>query len=107
MTKLLALVLLAIAVLFEVGADFLFKQWSAENRKVLFLAGMILYGIGTVGWAYALRFAYLTKAVTIFTAFNLLAVVALGVLVFHEPLSLRSKVGILFALLSIVLLERS
>ena len=43
--------------------------------------------IGTVFWAISLRHDLLSRAVTISTVVNLLAVVVVGVSVFHEELS--------------------
>ena len=97
--------LIFLAVLFEVCADVLFKYWSINSRGALLWSGIALYTIGTVIWAYSLKLEYLSKAITIFTVVNLIAVVVVGAMVFKENLSLVNKVGVLLGILSIILLQ--
>lgn len=101
----LFLALIALAVAFEVVADVLFKKWAMENRGVLLAIGLALYFIGTVFWAISLRTTGLSRAVTVFTVVNLLAVVIAGVLIFGEQLTTMQKVGVGLGVLSVLLLE--
>ncbi len=97
--------LIGLAVLLEVTADIFFKKWALGNRNVLLLAGLIFYFIGTVFWAFSLKYDLLSRAVSIFTILNLIVVVLVGVLVFNEHLSLMNKIGIGLGVLSVVLME--
>lgn len=97
--------LVFLAVSFEVIADILFKYWSIGSRTYLLWLGIILYSAGTVIWAYSLKHEYLSKAITIFTVMNLVAVVLIGVFIFHENLSLTNKLGILLGIASVILVQ--
>jgi multidrug transporter EmrE-like cation transporter len=97
--------LIVVAVAFEVVADILFKRWATENRYLLLAIGLLLYFTGTVFWAISLKYKYLSKAVTMFTVLNLVAVVLAGVVMFNEQLTLLHKIGIGLGILSVVLME--
>ena len=99
------LLLISGAVIFEVVADTLFKSWSLGGRNVFFWIGIALYTIGTFIWAYSLKFNFLSKAISIFTILNLIAVVLIGVLYFKENLSLTNKIGIVLGIASVILLQ--
>lgn len=104
-TRISFLLLIALAVAFEVVADVLFKRWSLENRAILLGIGLGLYFIGTIFWAFSLRYDLLSRAVTFFTVANLLAAVLVGVFVFHDELTLVQKVGVGLGVASVLLLE--
>ena len=97
--------LIVLAVAFEVTADILFKYWTLNARNIFLWGGVILYSVGTVIWAYSLKFEYLSKAITVFTIFNLIAVVLAGLFIFDEHLSLINKIGILLGIVSVVLIQ--
>lgn len=99
------LLLLVAAVAFETLADTLFKSWSINNRNALLWAGIGIYTIGTFVWAYSLKFGFLSKAISIFTILNLIAVLLVGILYFKEELSPANKFGIILGVLSVVLLQ--
>ena len=103
--KILFLLLILAAVAFEVVADFILKKWSIESKNALLFAGLLVYFIGTIFWAFSLRFEFLSKAVSVFTVLNFIAVVLVGVLFFNENLSLLNKLGVCLGVLSIILVE--
>lgn len=103
--KFLFFVLIALAVLLEVIGDILFKKWSLDNKNILLIAGLLIYFIGTIFWAISLRYEYLSKAISVFTIINLIAIVLVGVLYFKEDLSLINKIGIALGILSVILIE--
>ena len=105
MIKAIFLFLLILAVAIEVVADVFFKKWSIEGKNILFLLGMIIYVIATCFWAISLKYGYLSKAVSIFTVLNLIAVVLVGVIMFKEDLSLLNKIGIGLGIISVLLIE--
>lgn len=99
------LLLIAFAVLFEVVSDALFKQWSNTNRVSWLVVGMLLYVASTAFWAFSLKYQNLSTAIVVFTITNLLAVLMVGRLVFHETLSWQAKLGVLLGIVSVALME--
>ena len=103
--KFIFLGLIALAVVFEVAGDIFFKKWSLESKNILFYVGLLVYLVGTIFWAVSLKHEYLSRAVSIFTVLNLIAVVLVGVFYFKEDLSLINKIGISLGVLSVILIE--
>ena len=103
--KVIFLVLLFLAVALEVFADVLFKKWAIENKNMLLIFGLAIYFLGTIFWAYSLKYEFLSKAISVFTVLNLILVVAVGVIVFKEELSIINKIGVLLGILSVILIE--
>jgi len=104
MKKNFLIIILAAAAL-EVVADILFKKWSMNGRAILLAAGIGLYIIGTVAWAFSLKFELLSKAISIFTILNLIAVAIAGFVIFKEDLSFTNKIGFVLGIVAIVLIE--
>ena len=98
-------ILIILATTFEVVGDVLFKKWALNGKNALIIAGFIIYALGTIFWAFSLRYEYLSKAISILTLLNLIVVVLVGVLYFKENLSLVNKIGILLGVASIILIE--
>ena len=69
------------------------------------IIGLAFYFTGTVFWAVSLKYEFLSKAISVFTVLNLIAVVLVGVLMFKEDLSLLNKIGICLGVLSVILIE--
>jgi multidrug transporter EmrE-like cation transporter len=105
MQRIIALALIAAGTAFEVGADIYFKRWSQNNQLLLAAIGLLLYIVGTIFWAFSLKFESLSKAGTIFTLLNLGLIIIAGVIFFKESLSMANRVGIGLAVIAIVLME--
>ena len=60
---------------------------------------------GAAFWAVSLKYETLSKAVTVFTVLNMIAVVLIGVFFFKENLSAMHKLGVALGVLSVLLLE--
>ncbi|MFA6268997.1 MAG: EamA family transporter [archaeon] len=103
--KLIFFALVLAATLFEVVGDVFFKKWSLDNNNIILIAGFIIYFIGTVFWAFSLKYEGLAKSISILTVLNLIVVVLVGVLYFKEDLSLVNKVGIVLGIVSVALIE--
>jgi drug/metabolite transporter (DMT)-like permease len=101
----LAPALIFVAVAFEVIADIFFKKWALAERNAFLIAGLALYFIGTVIWAYSLKFEDLSKAIVVFVVLNLILAVLAGVYFFGETLTAMQKVGVILGILSVVLIE--
>ena len=96
---------MSLAVSLEIVADVLFKKWSLGSKNYLFIAGMIIYMIGTAFWAYSLKFENLSRAISVFVISNLIILVLVGVFIFKEKLSLVNKIGIIIGIIGIILIE--
>jgi multidrug transporter EmrE-like cation transporter len=105
MIKVLFFSLVFVAVLFEAAADIYFKKWSMESRNILLGIGMALYTVGTLIWAYSLKYEFLSKAISIFTILNLIVIVLVGVLFFKEELTTLNILGIILGVISVSLLS--
>lgn len=90
-------ILIALGSVLEVIGDYYFKADT-------FVRGLIFYGLGSVAWAFSLRYEDLAVAVTLFTLINLLLGIAVGHYAFQETLKLHQCFGILFSCLGILLL---
>lgn len=97
--------LLAAAVTLEILGDVYFKKWSINQKWLVLAGGMALYTAGTFFWAWSLKYELLSKAVSIFTILNFLAVIIVGVVVFKEHVSLVNKIGMLLGIISVILME--
>ena len=103
--KYLAPALIFVAVVFEVVADIFFKKWALAEGKVFLAVGLVLYFVGTVIWAYSLKFEDLSKAIVVFVVLNLILAVLAGAYLFGETLTTMQKLGVALGILSVVLLE--
>jgi len=54
--KIIFLGLIALAVALEVLGDILFKNWSISSRNALLYFGLLSYFLGSVFWAFSLRY---------------------------------------------------
>ncbi len=104
-SKIIFFILIIVAVVFEIIGDVLFKKWSVDTKNTLLYIGLLIYFVGTVFWAISLRYEFLSKAISVFTLLNLIAIVAVGVFYFNEDLSVVNKIGIALGVVSIVLIE--
>ena len=87
----------------ETCADVTFKYWASSHKRSLFALGLFLYLAGVVSWALTLEREDLGKSVALFVVLNVLAVAAIGSVLFGEK---PSFLGLVFAVLAILLLAR-
>ncbi len=99
--------LMLFGVLLELSADFLFKKWSMDvvGKNFFFIFGLLLYLAGSFFWVSTLKYEFLSKSATIFLILNLIGVVLIGAVIFKEDLSLINKIGIVFGIISIILIS--
>ncbi|MFA5125598.1 MAG: SMR family transporter [archaeon] len=103
--KIIFFSLILVATFLEVVGDVFFKKWSLGESNWILILGFVIYFIGTVFWAFSLKYGFLSKAISVLTILNLIAVVLVGVLYFKEDLSFINKIGIAVGVLSIILIE--
>lgn len=97
--------LLFLAVFLEVVGDVSFKFSYLQGRPLYLWIGVAFYAVATIIWALSLRYEYLSKAISIFTIVNLIAVMLVGFLVFKEDISLVNKLGIGLGVVSVILMQ--
>ncbi|MEM7522420.1 MAG: transporter [Pseudomonadota bacterium] len=76
-------------------------------RSWLVLFGTLMYAASALCWFYAMKHVTLAQAGVAYSMLTLLALCALGAIVFDEKLALRDYAGIACALLAMVLLFRA
>jgi multidrug transporter EmrE-like cation transporter len=103
--KLIFFGLILTATLFEVVGDIFFKKWTIDNNNLILIVGFVIYFVGTIFWAFSLKYEYLSKSISVLTILNLIAVALVGVLYFKEDLTLVNKIGIILGILSVALIE--
>ena len=96
-------VMLLLSLVSEIAADYCFKVWSLNNKPWTLVAGVALYGLATVFFAFSLRGTSMTKMWCMYTLVNIVAAVAIGVY-FGDPFPLRTKLGVALSVLAILVL---
>lgn len=104
--KMLFWIFILIGSTLEIVGDIFFKKWAIGNKPLLMWGGLAIYSVGTLFWAYSLKYEMLSKAISIFTILNLITIVLVGVIFFKENISTAVKIGIALGIISIVLIER-
>jgi multidrug transporter EmrE-like cation transporter len=69
-----------------------FKKWSLGGKNILLILGFIIYAVGTLFWAFSFKYEFLSKAISVLTLLNLIAIVLVGVSYFNESLSIINKI---------------
>ncbi|PIR53368.1 hypothetical protein COU76_01500 [Candidatus Peregrinibacteria bacterium CG10_big_fil_rev_8_21_14_0_10_49_10] len=104
-SKVFFIFFMALTVLFELAGDYLFKKWSLTSNRYTIGAGLLMYFIGTVFWAFSLKHEELSQAIIVFVLLTMIGAVLIGSYLFGEHATLLNKLGILLALLSVVMIE--
>lgn len=103
--KSLFFTLVILAAVLEASGDIILKKWTIEQKNMLFIAGLLVYFIATVLWAFSLKYEFLSKAISIVTILNLIIVLLVGILYFKEDVSFISKIGMITGIISIILMQ--
>ena len=99
-----------LTALIVIAGDVLIKHAADTGRAVLspqVLLGCALYAVSALAWYGAMRHLALGQGGVAFSMFSLLALCALGGLVFKEEIGLRESLGIACALTSLGLMARA
>jgi len=93
------------AVFFAIG-EFLSKKFALNPNTTLVIIILLTYSVGVLFWLPAiLQKNQLSIVGTMWSVLSLLTTVLIGVLIFKENLSLTGIIGIVFAVISIILLS--
>ena len=108
-TKAIAvLVTIAFSVIGVVG-DYFLKLASAREQPLRtgwFYLGFFLYALTAFGWVFVLSRLKLATIGVLYSVSLVLLLTAVGVVLFREPLNYLEVIGIVFAVVSLVLLMR-
>ena len=99
------LIPLSILIGFELVADILAKNWSEKGGGVLAIGALVAYLLGNTFWLFALKNGSgLAKGAVIFSIVSALLAIGLGILFYKETLNKLQIIGVLFGLISLVLI---
>jgi multidrug transporter EmrE-like cation transporter len=93
------------AVALEVTADVYLAKWAASDRTRILVLGLILYFLGTILWAFSLRYSSLSRAVVVFTALNAVLGVLAGIIVLGEESTWRLWGGAALVITGLIVVE--
>ncbi len=92
-----------------IAGDLVIKHAADAERTILsapVFAGCLIYAVSALAWYGAMRHLDLGQGGVTFSMFSLLALCAIGGLIFEEQIGLREALGIGFALVSLALMAR-
>ncbi len=97
--------LLSLTIVADTASDIFLKKWAMSGIKSSILLGLLLLCITGVLWGISLKYAPLSKSVVVYNVANVILAVIAGIVIFKENLTVINVFGILFGILSIVLLS--
>ena len=96
---------LILLVLFEAGADIVAKYFAITNKMYIAAGALGLYVIANVFWLIALKSGVeLATGAIIFSISSEVLAIFIGLLIYHEQISVLQGVGIILGVISLVLL---
>jgi len=94
-----------ILLLAELAADFLGKEWTVKKKKIFFVSSLSLYIIGNAFWIYAvLNGVGLARGAILFSVGQEIAAIFIGIVYFKEKLNNKQLIGLMFGLISIMIM---
>lgn len=101
-----AMIWLIISALFFAFGEFLSKKFALAPSLYYVVAVVVIYALGALAWLPAiLQKNQLSIVGAIWSVMSLMATVLIGILIFGEKLNAIGIFGIIFAVISIVLLS--
>lgn len=99
------LVPLLLLVIVEACADIIAKYFSITNKLWIGITALCVYALANVFWLISLKNgAELATGAVIFSVISQILAILIGVLIYHEQLSLTQGIGIILGIVSLVLL---
>jgi multidrug transporter EmrE-like cation transporter len=99
------LIPLILLVVFEACADIIAKYFAITNKMWIGIGALGVYIIANIFWLISLRNgAELATGAVIFSVISQILAILIGVLIYHEQLSLTQGAGIILGLVSLALL---
>jgi len=97
---------LIVSVMFFAIGEYFSKSWALQPTIEKAIVLVIMYVLGTVAWLPAIYRGQIISIVgTIWSVMSLLTTLFVGIVIFHETLTLNQLIGMIMAFLSIILLS--
>ncbi|MDD5039559.1 MAG: SMR family transporter [Patescibacteria group bacterium] len=103
--RLLPFALLFIGGIILTAGDVVMKQWVETNRRMLYIAGLIIYLLGMIFLAQSFRYKNIAIASVIFVFFNVATLLLVSWLYFKEGLTPVQLAGVALGLASVAIME--
>jgi len=103
--KLAPLVLLFIGGIILTAGDIVAAEWVRVGGNYLYVFIMLLYMVGMFFLISSYKAEDIAVASVIMVIFNVVTLTIVGILFFHDGISVTKIVGILLGLIAVVLLE--
>jgi len=87
------------------AGDLIMKKWTGNSSPFLYGLGLIVYLIGMVFLSQSFKFKNIAVASLMLVLFNIITLLIASWFFYQEKLSLIQMVGIIFGLISVVILE--
>ena len=92
-------------VLFEGLADIVAKYFAVTNKIYIAIGALILYVVANIFWLIALKDGVgLATGAVIFSIASEFLAILIGLLIYHEQISLLQGIGLILGIISLVLL---
>ena len=99
------IILLIISAVLTVLADIVAKYWSISRSSTLFIAALIIYAVSTVFFIPTLVRETLIVSATLGTVLATVGFVLASLFIFKESISSIQWVGVVFGIVSVILLS--
>ena len=94
-----------LAVISELGADFLGKKWTLDKKQILFSLSILFYIAANAFWMYSVVTGVgLGRGAVVFSIGQQIAAISLGIIYFKEKLSRKQLFGAMLGLITIVIM---
>ena len=97
--------ILAMAAVPVTAGDLVLAHWARTNQFPFVVVGLVLNLIGIIIYSQALHTENIAVATAIFLGLNIFAVSLGSIFLFRESLSLPRGIGLLFLLISMIIVE--
>jgi multidrug transporter EmrE-like cation transporter len=96
---------LILLVVFEAGADIVAKYFAITNKMYVAVGALLLYVLANIFWLIALKGGVeLATGAVIFSISSEILAIFIGLLIYHEQISVLQGIGIILGIISLVLL---
>lgn len=99
------LIPLMLLVVFEACADIIAKYFAITNKLYVAGGALLLYVIANIFWLVSLKNgAELATGAVIFSIASEILAILIGLLIYHEQISLLQGIGLILGVISVVFL---
>lgn len=104
----LGIAIIFILSLYGILGDFLIKKGSDASQLLSkeFIAGFLIFATSSFGWFYIFKHVKVSSIGVLYGTVTALGLVLIGVFLFEETISPVEIVGIIFGIISVLLLGR-